>query len=348
MQRWKQSLGWITLALLFGGVGLSIFSAFLGADRSKLLFASGPMFVLWLLFFLVLVAGLVFFPSLRRCPGLLGLHLGPLLILIGGLVNSERGHCWFYPETVRWSYLPLRVGQTAAETRESSLRRGVGELPFQVRLDAFEVERYPPDDPDPVLKYGLLSHDPMTHRTEWQARALAGWEAGPVDLPGTPLRMTVRSMGGEDAEHSFAEIDVAMGDLRRSHRLVCEPGERFGRVALSTLFPEAEGLPPGASLFLLVPEPPVRQYRSTLTFIDGDDEVSAQAWVNRPVRFGGYHFYQYAWGEEPELHTILLVVSRAGTPVYFSGLVLVVFGTVWRFWVRPGFRERKKRGAACT
>ncbi len=40
-------MGWITLALIFGGVGLSIFGAFLGAERASLLFNAPPMVVLW-------------------------------------------------------------------------------------------------------------------------------------------------------------------------------------------------------------------------------------------------------------------------------------------------------------
>lgn len=348
MDRGKQTWGWLTLGLVFGGTGLSLFGAFLGAERSALLFNSPPMFWLWLAIVAAMGAGLLRFRPLRRCPGLLGMHLGALLILLGSMANSDRGHRALQPAAARWSYLPLRPGQVASETRDRSLRRVVHELPFAVRLDAFEIDRYPAGDETPSIHAGTLARDPVTRRIEWRMTRLDAQAGRPEEVPGTPLRLVVRSMPAPGEGALVAGIELVRDGIRREARLVCDAGEPVGRLPLAEILPEAGELPPGASLFLVRPEAPVRQYRSRLAFLDGDRKQVGQAEVNRPVRFRGYHFYQYAWGAEPEPHTVLLVVSHFGMPLVYAGFLLLGFGTVWRFWIRPLFPVANRGAGPCT
>ncbi len=348
MNELRRGWGLLTFSLLLGGAALCIHAAFIGAERSAALFNSLPMVALWLVLVMVLFAGVIWFRPLRHCPGLLGLHLGPLLILLGFMASSDRGHRLLNPDKVRWSYLPLQVGQESRSTLDRSLRRTVHELPFAVRLDAFEIDRYPPAEEPPELHVGARAYQPATRRFEWSSWPVE-WTPGlPAELPGTSLRMTVHSISSLMEDVLRADLELHWGDERKRLQLVCAPDEPFARIELADCFPGVTALPPEASLFLIRPEQPVRQYRSRLAWRDGSRERTSVAWVNRPVRIGGYDFYQYAWGEQPALHTILLVVSHSGMRIVHAGFLLLGFGVVWRFWIRPLRLIRRRRGSPCT
>lgn len=81
-------------------------------------------------------------------------------------------------------------------------------------------------------------------------------------------------------------------------------------------------------------EPAVKQYRSALTVLEGAAALPAVVSVNHPLHHGGYHIYQMAWGQDPEIYSILLVASDSGLGVVYAGFILLVLGAVGRFWLR--------------
>jgi len=83
---------WAALVLIILLTAMSVYGAFIGADRAKMFFNSIPSVVFWVLLALALIAGLVAFRRLIRVPGLLLMHAGCILILIGGALGSERGY----------------------------------------------------------------------------------------------------------------------------------------------------------------------------------------------------------------------------------------------------------------
>jgi hypothetical protein len=345
MNEFRKLIGWFTLALLFGWAGLSIFGAFLGAELGKDLFNSWPLAVFWFALALTLAAGFIVFGSLRRCLGLLGMHLGLLLIIAGSLINSGAGHRLaarlFGREKVTWSYLRLREGQTSSALRDRSLHREIGELPFRVRLDTFEIDYYPlPADPPP-LYYAILAPEPGTPHFEWKARAL-NWKTGKfVQAGDTPIRLRVLDFTpARESDPVLATVELSHGDKVHRHELVCPPDEPFVRVALHPIFPEVQGMNRSASLLLARPTPAVRAYRSRVTILEENRERKAEIIVNRPIRVAGYHLYQHSWGDQPERYTVLLVVSDSGLRIVYAGFILLGLGTVWRFWVRPVLRRK--------
>jgi hypothetical protein len=333
---------WVVLALIFSWVGLNVFGAFLGAERAKAVFTSGPIAVYWILLAAAQAAGFFIFARQRRDPGLLAMHLGLLAIMLGFFLGSETAQRWTAARggeaRVTWAYLPLREGQTSSAVRDRSLRREIGALPFEVRLDAFEIEHYPIAGTPPLLYYGILASTPGAPHGEWQARAL-DWKPGRAQsLADTPVRVRVLEFTPveEGAPVSMCfELDAE--GVRQEHRLVCPPTEPFARLTLHPLFPGLSELDRSASLMLAPPVPAVRTYRSRVTVTEGGRERSAEILVNRPLRVGGYHLYQHAWGEQPERHTILLVVSHAGLGAVYAGFILLGAGAFIRFW-RPRWR----------
>ena len=332
---------WVALALIFIGVGLSIFGAFLGAERATALFTSTPLTIYWGVFALTLAAGFAVFVRMRRDPGLAALHLGFLLAIVGFALGSDAAHRWAARRTggepIRRAFLPIRVGATASTVRDERLRRDLGRLPFAVRLDAFEIEHYPPSAEPPPLFFGVMSGP----RGDWRAEPLK-WKPGRVHaLPGTPIRLRVLDFT-TPAEGGPLTVRVALeaGGARREETLTCAADAPFARLPLHPLFPEMGELDRTASLLLAPPAPAVRTYRSRVTVFEDGWERAAEILVNRPLRVGGYHLYQHSWGEQPERHTILLVVSARGLNAVYAGFVLLGAGPILLYW-RP-----RRRAAA--
>ena len=88
IRRWAL---WVTLGIIILLLVLSVIGSFRGANRASELFNSKPLVVFWVGLTGLLIAGLVFFPRLLRKPGLLAIHLGSILILLGAMWGSENG-----------------------------------------------------------------------------------------------------------------------------------------------------------------------------------------------------------------------------------------------------------------
>ena len=155
-------------------VVLSVVGAFLGAERARAMFNSPPLVAFWLLLAGLLVAGLVAYGPLRRSPALAAVHLGALLVVVGGILGSDAVHTLarrvFGVRKLSSGYMVIGEGEIGRELFDADGRL-VGELPFALGLEAFRVEYY---------------------------RLARPWRLG-VDAP------------GPDATRRQAEIDWAVG-----------------------------------------------------------------------------------------------------------------------------------------
>ncbi len=67
--------------------------------------------------------------------------------------------------------------------------------------------------------------------------------------------------------------------------------------------------------------------------------------VNKPLYFGGYHFYQHDFDHENGKYTILRVVSDDGLWLVYAGYFLLLSGIFWQFWLEPILkRSARQRG----
>lgn len=337
----QRAMRWGALLLIFSGVGLSIFGAFLGAERAREFFTSPPLVVYWGVFALTLAAGFVVFARMRRDLGLAAMHLGFLLIMAGFILGSDAAHRWASrmggDERIPRSYLPIRVGATTSTVWDRDLRRDLGRLPFAVRLDAFEIKHYPPSSEPPPIFWGTMDRA----HGNWQAQSLK-WKSGrALRLPGAPIRMRVLEFTTPADEGPLtARIALEAGGETREKTLVCAADAPFARFAVAPLFPSLRELDPTASLLLAPPVPAVRAYRSRVTVIEDGRERAEEIRVNQPLRVGGYHLYQHSWGEQPERHSILLVVSHRGLNTVYAGFFLLGAGPILLYW-----RPRRRRSS---
>ena len=149
---------WFNLALIFGLLGMIVFGSFLGAERAKELFNAPPLWPVWAVLALGLLAGFFVFAAQMRCWSLAALHAGTLLILLGSFWNSHAGHAFAARHglggKIPWSYLVLHEGESGNVLWDETLTQPLGHLRFGVRLDKFEMDFYPQRRPDfdPAVK----------------------------------------------------------------------------------------------------------------------------------------------------------------------------------------------------
>lgn len=444
---------WLVLLATAALAVLSVVGAFLGAERAGALFNSTPLIAFWAVLGVLLLAGLLAFKRLLGSPGLLCLHLGPLLILIGAGLGSRPVHELarrrLNRRRVRSGYMMIEAGQHSNLVLD---RRGrpIGRLPFSLQLRDFWIEYYPPR----ADRWRLLAEvrpaqagagrpaDVELHTLDWrQGResaipgtgasvrvlervdrlgakgggflritprpghdvflpARAGEAAtladppitvrivktyshlkivgeGPtrrvLDEPGSRANPAVRveithSDGRKDVQfvlrraamHPLAAAGVRMdyllaqppavkllvrwrGREKPAWLIAPQPG-RGARLSLGALLrePKPASQPAGRdateiSLRLAGPPPAVSDFKSHLVVLEeGRQAAQKVIEVNRPLHYGGYHFYQFDYDKRAERYTVLAVRSDTGLPLVYLGFFVLGVGVFWRCWLQPG------------
>jgi cytochrome c biogenesis protein ResB len=144
---------WLALALMALLIILSVYGAFIGAERAGELFNSLPMQMFWFLITAGLVASLILFTSLFKHPSLLLIHLGCIGILAGSIQASQTGHKiqmrLFGIDKIRSGVMVINEGKMNDEVVVPAKSRFIGvELPFHIGLKDYRVEYYDTPGPD--------------------------------------------------------------------------------------------------------------------------------------------------------------------------------------------------------
>ena len=80
----------------------------------------------------------------------------------------------------------------------------------------------------------------------------------------------------------------------------------------------------------------IKDFKSTLTIKEQGREITKKTIeVNRPLHYGGYHFYQNGFDMENHQYTILHVVSDSGLQLIYFGYFLIIVGIFGRYWIEP-------------
>ena len=190
---------WATVCFAAILGGLSVVGGFIGADRAKALFNSPPLVAFWLLLAALLIAGLFSFRRLLHSPGLLAIHLGSLLILVGAMMGSDLGHVFAAVLTdkpkVPKGYVHIWEGESSSQVVSGSdEERELLKLPFAVQLNEFSIEYYPTGSTG-TQQWDLVAALPgrqeegqVPHVHEEQL----DWQQGAeVEVPGTEVQVKV-------------------------------------------------------------------------------------------------------------------------------------------------------------
>ena len=246
MARVRRIANWCTLAALGTLAVLCAVGAFLGVERASSMFNSIPLMVLWAAVALLLLVSVVFVKPVRRSPALVVAHLAPLLILTGGFLGSSLVHSLIERVSdrpmVRSGYLVLSEGETTDRVLAEDFASFVGELPFQLRLEDFEIEYYKPRDGKwalALVRPGEDNGEPIQTAVEWQ-------KGESVSLPGLDVNVTVleylanaRPIYGEQTGPAV-EVSTSGGE---SIMLPAEKGQEVSPTGTSITVSVEEVLP---------------------------------------------------------------------------------------------------------
>ncbi len=325
---------WAGLFVILLLTAFSICGAFIGAERAQRFFNLIPMAVYWVLFAILLAAGIAFFPRLLHIRGLFLVHLGGAIVLAGGIWGSRAGlkiqDALLGGETIRAGQIVIYEGQTqkTVSTEETSQK----DLPFAVKLVDFKIEYYEPG----VLLIQTTGGNVFKIKSE----------------PGTDCNI------GSD----YGSVEI----LRRfeNFKLTLEGNKR---IVIDDPNPGAPGNP---ALELLLKRPDgsqvtryaferfaghvnvndrmsfsyrraIRDFISDLEVIK-DNKVAARKniEVNKPLHFGGYIFYQQGYDDDAGRYTVLRVTSDKGLITVYLGFILLCAGVFWHLWFRHLFGDR--------
>ena len=335
MSRFRKMIMWAGLMLIAALIILSIYGAFIGAERAQKLFNTVPAAVYWSAFILILAAGFLVFRRLGRIAALSLIHCGCILILAGGMSGSEGGHKMqsqlFGIDKIQTGQMAIYEGETENHVAVEDVEQ-IKELPFSIKLKDFRLEHYKPEYLQALTRNGEGWKVPVEVGTEFSL----GEDFGTVTIVRAFENFKIRIENEErkitdDPESGYnpaLEVQIKSPEGDEETRYVFErfPGHTH---------PEDE--------LLLGYRRVIRDYVSELEIIkDGKVVAEKNIEVNHPLYYGGYHFYQHSYDAEGGQYTVLMVTSDTGLGLVYAGYAMLCVGVFWQLWVRNIFARKKK------
>jgi hypothetical protein len=327
MSQFTRAVLWVALIAIVLLALLSVYGAFLGAERARAFFNSLPLAIYWFALIALLLAGFVTFRWLLRIPSLLLMHLGSILVLLGALWGSNGGHV-LAKRLFGVDKIPEGQMGILEQTQENRVlladSRGTRDLPFFVRLQAFRMEYYEP---------GSLLIRSRTGQS-WRLPALAGQTLSLGEGLGTvTIQRVFKNFRIDIRGEERIAYDAPGGSLPALEVSVERPGVPRGT---RYVFEQTMGHQDPADPLVMDYSFMVRDYVSELEIVKDGHVVAAKSIeVNHPLHYGGYHFYQHSYGEDKlGDYTVLMVVSDSGLNLVYGGYAMLVAGVFWHFWGR--------------
>jgi len=335
--RFKRGIMWVALVAIGLLAGLSVLGAFYGAERAKLFFNSMPLRICWAVVVMLLVADFVEFPRLLRRGGLLMIHAGCLCVLAGAMWGSQVGHNFaerfFGINKIPQGYMVIYQGQSQSDVMAQDFEQPLGRLPFSIKLNDFRIEYYQPkEDVPPQLYVKTRQGQVFQLAAKTGEKFSLGSDIGMLEVLDVFTDFKIKIEGGQKVASEgdkqgenpavLVKIDAPDGSSHRRYVF-----ERFA---------DFDNAKDGLQLRYVSTEPAmVRDYFSDVVIVDGGKEVvSKTIEVNKPLHYGGYHFYQHSYDSQAQRYTILSVTSDSGLYVVYCGYWLLMAGILWQLWGR--------------
>ncbi len=332
MSKFRSAMMWTALTLIILLIFLSIYGAFVGAERAKSFFNSLPLAVYWLTLTLLLIIGIIVFHRLVSVPGLLLIHVGCILVLAGSIWGSQAGHKLakrlFGIDKIPTSRMVIYEGRSenlvVLENGEQ-----IKELPFAIKLKDFQIEYYKPDFLLIQTRQGKTWRIPV----EIGKESSLGNDFGTVKILRAFENFKIKNEGDEHVPYD----DPQPGYNPALQVQIKSPA---GDVITRYIFERFPGHIHPEDKFILRYRRVISDYVSELQIIE-DNKVVAEKniEVNHPLHFGGYHFYQHSYDAQAGQYTILTVVSDTGLNLVYAGYLMLLVGVFWHFWLSE-FRRR--------
>lgn len=337
MNKLKRIILWAALALITSFIFLSIYGAFLGADRAKGFFNSIPLSIYWLVLVCLLVLAIAVFRRLLRVPGLLLTHLGCLLVLAGSIWGSKAGHNLQKKLTgldkIPEGQMIIFEGLSERNVISGDNNEQTKELPFSIKLKDFRLEHYEPE-------YLLI-----------QTRGQQRWRL-PIEI-GTEYSLGA-DFGTIVVTRRFKNFKITFDGTQRVPIDSPRPGsnpalevqitEPDGTVTTKYVFERFPGHIHLEDKLLLSYHRIISDFISEIQIIkDGKVLAEESLEVNHPLYFGGYHFYQHSYDDQAGQYTVLMVTSDTGLNMVYLGYLMLCVGIFWQFWLGSVLRNIQRK-----
>jgi len=322
----------ITLALL------SVYGAFIGSIRAKTFFNSMPLAVYWSVFTILLVVSFYVFPRFRRQPGLLLMHLGGVLIIVGSMFSSQGGHefqrKYFNRDRVAKGQMIIYEGHAEdrifIDPNSNPGKSSVHELPFHIRLNVFLITYY--DTGNLTVWAG---EDAI-----WSGLATEGCE---IKLPGDyGTIIPLQSFNSFQISEKGVAIDV---ESRQANPALQVLVKRPDGIEQKHYVFEYYGPVSKEEGFDMSYRRVISDYISELEIIkDGKVVLRKNIEVNDPLYYGGYYFYQSSYRtphQDFPWATVLSVTSDSGLYCVFAGFFALCAGVIYHLWILPVTKSKR-------
>jgi len=334
MKKFHHVVNWAALILIILLILLSIYGAFLGSANAQNFFNSRLMAVYWFILLSALLTGLLNIRKLVNMPGLLLIHLGCILVLIGAIYSSEAGHQiqkkFFGIDKIRRGQMLINQNQESDQV-ELEKYNWIKELPFSIKLKDFRIVYYEPRYLEAHASQGNIWKIPVKLNTVWDSGGLLGkvkilkqFQNFKIISDGA----TRRIIDSNEAGYNPAlEVQIELPDGSKIIRYVFE---HFKSHANSH------------DNFIMTYGGTVQDYISNLAVIkNGKTIAEKNVEVNHPLHFGGYYFYQHSYNPRATQYTVLMVVSDSGLSIVYGGYLMLIAGVFWHFWLSHLFKKQR-------
>ncbi|MGB2866210.1 MAG: cytochrome c biogenesis protein ResB [Sedimentisphaerales bacterium] len=336
MHKYRRTIMWVGLVLIIVLTVLSIYGAFIGAERAQQFFNQPPLVVYWTALATLLIVGIAAFRRLLRVPGLLLIHAGCVLVLAGGMWGSHAGHNLqeklFGIDKIPSGRMIIYEGRSDNHVALDGSREQK-ELPFSLKLKDFRIEYYQPVYLQIQTREGRQWKIPVEVGEEFPL----GDEAATIKIVKAYENFKI----GKEEGKSVPFDDPSPGSNPAIEVQITEPG---GQAATQYVFERFPGHSHDQGKFSFSYHRVISDYISELQIIEGNKVVAEKdIEVNHPLRFGGYHFYQSSYDDKAGQYTVLQVVSDTGLYVVYAGYWMLCIGVIWHLWLRHIFSRFKAK-----
>ncbi len=329
----RRFLLWFALVMIALLIAMSIYGAFIGADRAQQFFNSLPLAVYWVAFAAVLIAGFGSFNRLLCVRGPLLIHMGCVLVLAGGIWGSKTGHK-IQNKLFGLGLIPpgqMVIYEDSAERAVVTEDGREKQLPFEVKLVDFKLKYYEPGILIARTREGVGYRMPA----EPGGKYLLSDELGSVEII---RRFENFKLVFENGIH-IAVDDPNGGPNPALELLLTSPD---GNETIKYVFERFAGHAGPDDKLLFHYQRMIRDYISVLEIIkDGKVVKKKDVEVNHPLHYAGYLFYQHSYDDEAQSYTILGVKSDSGLLAVHLGFTLLCAGVFWHMWLRYIFGDRE-------
>ena len=249
-------------------------------------------------------------------------HISVLMIMAGALISfiaSERGAIEFEEGQSQDSFI-------------SDKGRGVS-LGFKVLLEDFSLKWYSPEN----YKIRLLVVDKNIRKS------YSAMQDKECNIPGTGYSFSVikyfpdfamdenhNPVNNSELPNNPAVLIKINSDKSSEERWVftVHPKMSFGKDQNIK--------------FIFDWKPIIKEFASTVRFIDADKEKLSVIKVNHPAQYKGYSFYQTGYDKDKPGWTALEVVKDPGVPIVFAGFVFLNIGIIAIYLQRLNLKKKKE------